>query len=73
MKPLPTLFLSHGSPMHAISPGDVGDAWAALGTSIPRPDAILMCSAHWETSLPMVTGQRKPETITNVKSLRVCG
>ena len=49
--------------MHAISPGDVGDAWAALGKRIPRPDAILMCSAHWETSLPMVTGQRKPETI----------
>jgi 4,5-DOPA dioxygenase extradiol len=63
MKPLPTLFLSHGSPMHAISPGDVGDAWVALGKRIPCPAAILMCSAHWETSLPMVTGQRKPETI----------
>ena len=61
MKALPTLFLSHGSPMHAISPGDVGDAWAALGQRLPRPDAILMCSAHWETSLPMVTGQRKPQ------------
>ena len=63
MKPLPTLFLSHGSPMHAISPGVVGDAWAALGKRIDRPDAILMCSAHWETALPMVTGNRKPETI----------
>ena len=63
MKPLPTLFLSHGSPMHALAPGVLGDAWAALGRRIPRPDAVLMCSAHWETSLPMVTGQRKPETI----------
>lgn len=63
MKPLPTLFLSHGSPMHALSPGVVGDAWAALGERIDRPDAILMCSAHWETALPMVTGNRKPETI----------
>ena len=36
MKPLPTLFLSHGSPMHAVSPGVVGDAWAALGTADPR-------------------------------------
>ena len=28
---LPTLFLSHGSPMHAIEPGTAGHAWAALG------------------------------------------
>ena len=46
MNPLPTLFLSHGSPMHAISPGEVGDAWVALGQRIARPDSILMCSAH---------------------------
>ena len=30
MKPLP-MPLPHGSPMHAVSPGVVGDAWAALG------------------------------------------
>jgi 4,5-DOPA dioxygenase extradiol len=59
----PTLFLSHGSPMHAISPGVVGDAWAALARRLRRPDAILIASAHWETSLPMVTGNPKPETI----------
>ena len=63
MKPLPTLFLSHGSPMHALSPGIVGDAWAALGRRIRRPDAVLIASAHWETSLPMLTGNPKPETI----------
>ena len=63
MKPMPTLFLSHGSPMHAVSPGVVGDAWAALGKRIRRPDAVLIASAHWETSLPMVTGNRRPETI----------
>jgi 4,5-DOPA dioxygenase extradiol len=63
MKRLPVLFLSHGSPMHAVSPGAVGDAWAALGTRIRRPAAILMCSAHWETSLPMLTGNPKPDTI----------
>lgn len=63
MQTLPTLFLSHGSPMHAVSPGVVGDAWAALGKRIPRPDAVLVASAHWETSLPMVTGNPQPETI----------
>jgi 4,5-DOPA dioxygenase extradiol len=63
MKPLPTLFLSHGSPMHAVSPGAVGDAWAALGRRIAPPDAILIASAHWETSSTLVTGNPKPETI----------
>ncbi len=63
MKPLPTLFLSHGSPMHAIAPGVVGDAWAELGRRIPRPDAVLIASAHWETSVPMLTGNPKPETV----------
>ena len=63
MKPLPTLFLSHGSPMHAVAPGVVGDAWAALAKRIPRPGAVLIASAHWETSVPMLTGNRSPETI----------
>jgi 4,5-DOPA dioxygenase extradiol len=63
VKRLPTLFLSHGSPMHALTPGVVGDAWAALGERIPRPDAVLIASAHWETSIPLLTGNAKPETI----------
>lgn len=63
MNPLPTLFLSHGSPMHAVSPGVVGDAWGALGRRIGRPAAILIASAHWETALPMLTGNPTPQTI----------
>ena len=63
MKPLPTLFLSHGSPMHALEPGAAGHAWAALGRTLPRPRAVLVASAHWETSVPMLTGNPAPETI----------
>ena len=63
MKRLPTLFLSHGSPMHAVEPGEAGLAWEALGRSLPRPRAVLIASAHWETSVPMLTGHPKPETI----------
>jgi 4,5-DOPA dioxygenase extradiol len=60
---MPTLFLSHGSPMHAIEPGAAGHAWEALGRALPKPRAILIASAHWETSVPMLTGNPKPETI----------
>lgn len=61
--PLPTLFLSHGSPMHALEPGAVGELWRELGRKLPRPKAVLIASAHWETNLPLVTGNPKPETI----------
>lgn len=61
--PLPVVFLSHGSPMHAIQPGAAGAAWSALGESLPRPRAILAVSAHWETGMPMLSGSAQPETI----------
>ncbi len=60
---MPTLFLSHGSPMYAIEPGDAGRAWAELGRTLPRPRAVLMVSAHWETAVPMLSGNARPETI----------
>jgi 4,5-DOPA dioxygenase extradiol len=63
MKRQPTLFLSHGSPMHAVQPGTAGTAWAALGQTLPRPRAVLVASAHWETSVPLLTGNKAPETI----------
>jgi 4,5-DOPA dioxygenase extradiol len=60
---LPTLFISHGSPMHAIDAGEAAGAWKAVADSIPRPTAILIASAHWETGLPMLTGRGRLETI----------
>jgi 4,5-DOPA dioxygenase extradiol len=63
MIPLPSVFISHGSPMHALEAGAAGTAWAALGKRLGKPKAILIASAHWETNLPMVTGATHPETI----------
>lgn len=60
---LPTLFISHGSPMHALQAGRAGAAWAALGRDLPRPRAVLIASAHWESEWPMVTTSTRPETI----------
>lgn len=63
MAALPTLFISHGSPMHALQPGAVRSVWEGLARSLPWPKAILIASAHWETDIPEVTGTAKPETI----------
>jgi 4,5-DOPA dioxygenase extradiol len=63
MPRLPTLFISHGSPQNAVADTDASRAWAALGRTLGRPRSILMVSAHWETSLPMLSGARAPETI----------
>jgi len=60
---LPSVFISHGSPMHALQPGPAGEAWAALGRRLGKPRAILIASAHWETGQPMLTGAARPETI----------
>ncbi len=63
--PLPTVFISHGSPLHALEAGAsaTGRAWRALGARLPRPRAILIASAHWETERPALTGAARPETM----------
>lgn len=60
---LPTVFVSHGSPMHAVHAGRAGEAWAELGRRLTRPKAVLVASAHWETELPMIGTSSQPETM----------
>ncbi len=60
---LPSVFVSHGSPTLALDPGSTGPALARLAASLPRPAAVLVASAHWETRQPMVSGVSRPETI----------
>ena len=71
MPHLPTLFISHGSPMHAVDAGGAGQAWRALADSLPKPRAILIASAHWETALPMLTGAEKLEFLPMSLTLTV--
>ncbi|MCB5188948.1 dioxygenase [Methylobacillus caricis] len=58
-----TLFISHGAPTLAMEPGATGRLLAELGRSLPRPDAILAVSAHWDTTQPRVSAVQHPETI----------
>ncbi|RYZ85358.1 MAG: dioxygenase, partial [Moraxellaceae bacterium] len=46
---LPGLFISHGSPMLAIEPEQIGPALHRLSINLPRPKAIVVMSAHWES------------------------
>ena len=63
MTTLPTVYVSHGAPTLALEPGRTGAALTALGQELPRPAAILMVSAHWETARPTASMAPRPETI----------
>lgn len=60
---LPALFLGHGNPMNAVSQNPWTRAWAALGTALPRPRAVLAISAHWYLPATAVTAMAAPRTI----------
>lgn len=60
---MPVLFVSHGAPTLSLKPGDTGAAWQQLGRRLPKPSAILVVSAHWETLIPTVSRAIQPETI----------
>jgi 4,5-DOPA dioxygenase extradiol len=54
MSTMPALFLSHGAPPLVDDPTWVGQL-RQLAADLPRPRAILMASAHWE-SAPLMLG-----------------
>ncbi len=60
---LPSLFLSHGSPGLILEACPARAFLASLAGLLPRPKAILVVSAHWETPAPALTAAAAPETI----------
>ena len=60
---MPSLFISHGSPMLALEDAPTTRFLRGLAATLPRPRAIVVASAHWETDEPMATGAAYPETI----------
>lgn len=49
--------------MLALTPTPAREFLSRLASSLPRPQAILVASAHWETTVPMLNGVEKNETI----------
>lgn len=60
---MPLLFVGHGNPMNAIEDNEFSNKWKTLSAELPKPQAILCISAHWETRGTFVTAMQKPKTI----------
>lgn len=60
---MPVLFLGHGSPMNAIEENEFVTGFKNIAKDIPKPNAILCISAHWETKGTFVTAMQNPPTI----------
>jgi 4,5-DOPA dioxygenase extradiol len=60
---MPSLFLSHGAPTLPLTDTPARAFLSELGRTLPRPKAILVISAHWETAAPTVSAVESNETI----------
>jgi 4,5-DOPA dioxygenase extradiol len=61
-KPMPVVFVGHGTPLSAIDPNVWTMQWGGIGASLPRPHAILSVSAHWLTrGASLVTASALPQ------------
>ena len=57
------MFIGHGSPMNAIQDNSYTRSLNRLGHDMPRPEAILVVSAHWLTKGTCVGCVQRPGTI----------
>jgi 4,5-DOPA dioxygenase extradiol len=60
---MPALFIGHGSPMNAIEENEFVEGFRNIEKTIPKPQAVLCISAHWETRGTLVTTMELPTTI----------
>jgi 4,5-DOPA dioxygenase extradiol len=67
MRQFPTLFVSHGAPNLILHNEPARSFLAGYGAELGRPDAILVVSAHFETSAPALTADEWPKTIHDFK------
>lgn len=60
---MPVLFIGHGSPMNAIQKNDFTSNLVKLTEIIPKPEAVIVISAHWLTRGTRITSGKNPEQI----------
>ena len=59
----PLLFIGHGHPINALLENDFTQALKKIGTSIEKPNAIMIISAHWTTKGTFVSVNPQPKAI----------
>ena len=60
---MPGLFLSHGSPTLPLTDTPARSFLSEVSGTLARPKAILVISAHWETSVPTISAVDRNDTI----------
>src|SRR5271157_5219668 len=60
---MPVLFIGHGSPMNVIQDNAFTKSLAEWGKRLPRPEAIMVISAHWLTTGSFITCMDRRRTI----------
>lgn len=60
---MPVLFIGHGSPLNMVLENRFTRGLADLGAFLPRPDAIMVVSAHWLTRGSFVACVDRPGMI----------
>ena len=65
---MPALFVSHGTPLHAIWDNPYTQGWRTLGAELPRPKAIVSISAHWiSRGEVLLSAQEQPPMIYDAR------
>jgi 4,5-DOPA dioxygenase extradiol len=60
---LPSFFIAHGAPLIAIENNEYTQFLNHLGNTLPRPKAIVLFSAHWESNSQKVSSVDEYKTI----------
>ncbi|WP_379543797.1 DODA-type extradiol aromatic ring-opening family dioxygenase [Psychrobacter sp. R86515] len=59
---LPALFISHGAPTLALEQSATTSALARIGQNLPKPRAIVIMSAHWQSAKLEISSNPQPKT-----------
>ncbi len=57
------IFIGHGSPMNVIEKNSYTEFLKSYGRQMPKPRAVLVISAHWQTHGTYITGNPHPHQI----------
>lgn len=60
---MPVFFIGHGNPMNGIIENEYTRGWKKAIEKTPKPTAIIVISAHWETRGTQITAMKTPRTI----------